>query len=71
MRSLHLILGNKSKVSTLQTIWEIWFTISTVSFLISIALWLVDNHDISIGVIILLATHVITSMLVGITTSED
>jgi len=71
MRSLHLLLGNTPKVSTLQTIWEVWFTLSTLSLTVCILLWLVDTYAISIGVLILLTFHVIMSTLVGITTSED
>lgn len=65
MRSLHLTFETKHKVSTLQTIWEYWFTISIVLFLVSIAV------QASIGIIILLAFHVVMSTLVGITTSEE
>ncbi len=71
MRSLNLLLGDKSKVSTLQTIWEVWFTISTLTLIIAILIWLVDTHAISIGCLVLLTFHVIMSTLVGIVTSED
>ncbi len=71
MRSLHLILGNKTKQSTLQTIWEVWFTASVVSFMLALFIVLIDAQALSIGVIILLAFHVIMSTLVGITTTEE
>lgn len=65
MRSLHLTFQTKSKASTLQTIWEAWFTLSVITFILSIAV------QASIGIVILLAFHVVMSTLVGITTSED
>lgn len=65
MRSLHLTFQTKSKASTLQTIWEVWFTLSIITFILSIAV------QASIGIVILLAFHVVMSTLVGITTSED
>ncbi len=71
MRSLNLLTGRKRNVSRLQTIWEVWFTLSILATAITGLIWIFNNNAISLTIVSLCALHAVMSTLVGMTTSED